>query len=155
MQSQGHMGAPLYHDTDQVTPSPLDLRSQGQLRSGNDATTPLLRLISTSDQSYIHIRHTQKCLRHWFAVSREYGGTLIPYTCQVGHSFGESGHVRSGNDDMTSWLRLIFNTNHFIQPYKTYTKCLRHWFDVSGESWCSLISLQRPSLHQIWEVRLN
>ena len=59
MQSQGHMGAPLYHDTDQITPSPLDLRSQGQLRSGNYVTTPLLRLISTSDQSYIHIRHTQ------------------------------------------------------------------------------------------------
>jgi hypothetical protein len=36
-----------------------DLGIQVHLRSGNDATTSWLRLISTSDTSYIHFRHIQ------------------------------------------------------------------------------------------------
>jgi hypothetical protein len=63
-----------------VTPAKLapDLGIQVHLRSGNDATMSWLRLISTSDH-FIHsyLTHT-KCLRHWYAVSRAYGGTLIP-----------------------------------------------------------------------------
>ena len=31
------------------------------------------------------------------------------------------GHLRSGNDATTSQLRLLFTSDHFIHPYKTYT----------------------------------
>jgi hypothetical protein len=63
--------------------------------------------------------------------------------------------LRSGNDATTSWLRLIFTSDHFIHPYKTYTKCLRHWYAVSGAYGCTLIPLHRPSCPQIWGFRFT
>ncbi len=57
---------------------PPDSGIQVHLRSGNDATTSWLRLISTSDCFIYPYWTYTKCLRHWYAVSRAYGCTLIP-----------------------------------------------------------------------------
>ncbi len=54
-----------------------DLGSQGLLMSENDATTSWLRLISTLDCFIPPYWTYTKCLRHWYAVSRAYGCTLI------------------------------------------------------------------------------
>ncbi len=90
---------------------PPDLGIQVHLRSRNDATTSWLRLISTSDH-FIHLYLTYtKCLRHWYAVSRAYGCTLIPL------HWPSLVHLRSGNDSTTSRLRLIFISGCFIHPY--------------------------------------
>jgi hypothetical protein len=35
---------------------------------------------------------------------------------------GTHGHLRSGNDVITSWLRLMSTSDHFIHPYLTYKK---------------------------------
>ncbi len=57
---------------------PPDLGMQVHLRSRNDATTSWLRLISISNH-FIHSYQTcMKCLRHFYAVSKAYGCTLIP-----------------------------------------------------------------------------
>ncbi len=52
-----------------------------------------------------------------------------------------------------SWLRLIFTSDHFIHPYETYKKCLRHWYAVLRAYGCTLIPLHRPSCPQIWGFR--
>ncbi len=57
---------------------PPDLGIQVHLRSGNDATTSWLRLISTSNHFITQYWLCTKCLRHWYAVSRIYGSTLMP-----------------------------------------------------------------------------
>ncbi len=129
----------------------LDLGSQDHLWSENDATTSWLRLISTSD-CFIHPYWTYtKCLRHWHAVSRAYGCTLIVTLAKLPPDLGIQIHLRSGSDATTSWLRLIFTSDHFIHPYKTYTKCLSYWYAVSRAYGCTLIPLHWPSCSQIWE----
>jgi hypothetical protein len=44
---------------------------------------------------------------------------LHPYSVTLAKlpRFGDSGSVKSGNDAITSWLRLIFTSDHFIHPY--------------------------------------
>jgi hypothetical protein len=49
------------------------------------------------------------------------GASLYHYTGQVGTRFGDSGSLWSENDVITSWLRLISPSDHFIHPY-----CLVH-----------------------------
>jgi hypothetical protein len=48
-----------------------------------------------------------------------------PYTvtpAKLAPDLGIQVHLRCGIDAITSWLRLIFTSDHFIHPYKTYTK---------------------------------
>ena len=56
---------------------------------------------------------------------------LHPYTvtpAKLAPDLGSQGHLWTENDAITSWLRLISTSNHFIHPYYTYTKCLSHWY---------------------------
>ena len=86
------------------------------------------------------------------------GVWVHPYTvtpAKPAPDLGTQGHMRSGNDAIMSWLRLISTSNHFIHPYKTYTKCLSHWYAVSRACGCILIPLPRPSWPQILGFRLT
>jgi hypothetical protein len=56
----------------------------------------------------------------------------------------------SENDAITSCLRLISTSHHFINPYETYPKCLSHWYAVSRAYRCTLTPLYWPSWPQIW-----
>jgi hypothetical protein len=50
------------------------------------------------------------CLKGiWF---HPYAITLAKFFLDLGNQV----HLRSGNDDTTSWLRLIFTSDHFIYP---------------------------------------
>jgi hypothetical protein len=45
---------------------------------------------------------------------------LHPYTVTLAKLPPDLGiwvHLRSGNDAITSWFRLIFTSDHFIHPY--------------------------------------
>ncbi len=146
MLSQGHVVAPLYHYTGQVAPRFGD---SGYLRSENDATASWLRLIFTSDH-FIHTYQTYiMCLSHWYAVSSAHGCILIPL------HWPSCPQIWGFSDATTSWLRLIFTSDHIIHPYQTYTKCLSDWYAVSRAYGCPLILLHRPSWPQIWEVRFT
>ncbi len=63
---------------------------------------------------------------------------------------GSQGHLRRQNIIITSCLRLISISDHFIRPYKTYKKCLSHWYAVSRAYGCTLVPLHRPNWPQIW-----
>jgi hypothetical protein len=59
------------------------------------------------------------CLRGiWVHPYTDTQATLAP-------DFGLLGHLWSGNDAITSWLRLISTSDYFPHPYKTYTMFLR------------------------------
>ncbi len=108
--SQGHMDAPLYHYTSKVGPRFWNL---GHLWSENDAITSWLRLTSTSD-CFPHPYTTYKmCLRYYFAVSRAYGCTFILLYSKLAPDFKCLGHLWSGNDAITWWLRLICTSDCF------------------------------------------
>ncbi len=76
MLSQGHMGAFFFRYTDQVAPR---FGKSGSLEEWKWWHILLfeadihLRLLHTSIYTYT------MCLRHWYAVSRAYGCTLIPW----------------------------------------------------------------------------
>ncbi len=78
------------------------------------------------------------------------GAPLCPCTGQAPPDLGSQGHLRSENYNTTSWLRLIFTSDHSIHPYETYTKCVSHWYAVSRAYVCTLMPLHRPSCPQIW-----
>ena len=154
MLSQGHVGATLYRYPGQVGPR---FGKSGSLEENeNDAIMSYLRLISTS-VCFKHPYQTYaKCLRHWYAVSREYGCTLIQLHRPSWHQiWGFQVHLRSGNDAIKSCLGLISTSNHFIHPYQTYTKCFICYYAVSRACGCILISLHRPSWPQILGFRLT
>jgi hypothetical protein len=95
-----------------VTPAkfPPDLGIQVHLRSGNDATTSWLRLISILD-IYKVFEPLVCCLK---------GIWLHPYSvtpAKLPPDLGIQVHLRSGNDATTSWLRLISTSDCFIHPY--------------------------------------
>ena len=55
------------------------------------------------------------------------GMWVHPYTvppAMVAPDWGILSQLWSGNDAITSWLRLPFYSNCFPHPYKIYTKCL-------------------------------
>ena len=64
---------------------------------------------------------------------------MHPYTvtsAMLAPDLGTQGHLRSGTDAITSWLRLISTSDCFIHPYETYTECLSHWYAVSRACRC-------------------
>ncbi len=70
---------------------------------------------------------------------------------KLAQDFGLLGHLLSGNDAITSWLRLISTSDCFPHPYKTYTMCLSHEYAVSRAYGCTLVSLYRQRWPQILE----
>jgi len=94
------------------------------------------------------------CLSHWYAVSRAYGCTLIPFHQPSWPQIREF-RVTCGVNIMTNhhvwgWYpsQTITSNIHIV-----YTKkCLRHWYAISRAYVCILIPFHRPSWSQIWEV---
>jgi hypothetical protein len=115
MLSQGHMRAPLYRYTGQVGP---DLGILGHLRTVK--MVPLRHgwgWYPPQTASHILIRQIQ---RVWAISMLSQGHMVAPlyrYTGQVGPDLGSQGHLWSGNDAITSWLRLIYTSDCFIHPY--------------------------------------
>jgi hypothetical protein len=69
---------------------------------------------------------------------------LHPYTVTLAKLppyLGSQVRLGSGNDAITSWLRLIFTSDNFILVYYIYTKCLSYWYAVSRAYGCTLTPL--------------
>ena len=78
-----------------------------------------------------------------------------PYTIPLAKlvpdlDLGILGHLWSGNDTITSCLRLTSTSDCVIHPYWTYTKWLSQCNSVSRAYGCSLITFHSPSWPQIW-----
>ena len=101
---------------------PPNLGSQVHLWSENDAITSCL--------SNIHLRPLHTSILSIYKVFEQLvcclkGIWVHPYTITPAKStpdLGTHGHLRSGNDVITSWLRLMSTSDHFIHPYLTYKK---------------------------------
>ncbi len=134
-----------------ITPATLapDFEILGHVWSVNDTIAWWFRLTSNSDRPH-PFKTCTMCLRYWHSVSRAYRCTLIqfhqPSWPQILEFFG---HLWSGNDAITSWLRLTSTSDCYPHPYKTQTKCLSHRYAVSQAYGCTLIPLHRPSCPQI------
>ena len=150
MLSQGHVGATLYRYPGQVGPR---FGKSGSLEENeNDAITSQLRLISTS-VCFKHPYQTYtKCLRHWYAVSREYGCTLIPLHRPSWHQILIfQVHLRSGNDAIKSCLGLISTSNRFIHPQQTIQRVLVIGMLSQGHVGASLYRYTGQVGHRFWD----
>jgi len=68
------------------------------------------------------------------------GMWVHPYTvtpAKLTPDLGTHGHLRSGNDVITSCLRLMSISDHFIHPYLTYKKGLSNCYAVSRAYGCT------------------
>jgi hypothetical protein len=120
--SQGYMGAPLYYSTGQVGPW---LGNSGPLMEWKWChyvifeAAILLKLLPTSKLDIYKVIEPLECFVK--------GLWVHPYTippAKLAPDWGILGRLWSGNDAITSWLRLTLYSNCFPHPYKTYTKCL-------------------------------
>jgi hypothetical protein len=114
MQSQGHVGAPLYCYTGQVVPRFGDSGSLVEWKWCHygmvEADIHLRPLHSSILDMYIVFGALVCCLR---------GIWVHPYTItltKLAPVLGIQVHLRIGNDAMTSCSRLISTTDHFIHP---------------------------------------
>ncbi len=112
MLSQWHMGAPLYPYTRKVGPRFWNL---GHLWTENDAITSWLRLSPTSD-CFPHLHKTYKNMFEVLFCCLK-GLWVHPYTillvAKLAPDFELLGHLWSGNDAITLWLRLISTLDCF------------------------------------------
>ena len=86
------------------------------------------------------------------------GICVHPYTstpAKLPPDLGSRVHLRSGNDATTACLRPIITSDHFINPYKTYVKCLSYWNAVWRAYGCTIIPLHRQSCLQIRGFRFT
>ena len=60
------------------------------------------------------------------------------------------GCLWSGNDAITSCVRLIYTSDHIVHPYYIFIKCLSYNYAVSRAYGCTLIPFHRPSRPQLW-----
>ncbi len=105
MLSQGHIGTSLYRSTSQVDPRfwsffitcGVELM---QLHHGWGSHPP-------QTASHIHPRHIKSVWAIGMLSHRHMGAPLYRYTGQFGLRFWVFCHLWSGNDAITSWLRLI------------------------------------------------
>jgi hypothetical protein len=143
MRSQEHMGAPLYRYTGQVGPRFGDSGSLVEWKWCHNVMF----------EANIHLRPLHTSILGMFKVLEPLvcclkGIWVHPYTLTPAKptpDLGTNGHLRSGNDVIMSWLRLMSTSDHFIHSYYAYTKCLSYWYAVSRACWCTLIPLHRPS----------
>ena len=154
MLCQGHMVAPLYHYTSQVFLSFGNL--SGSLEEWKNCHNVMieadihLRPLHTSILVIYKLFETLVCCLN--------GIWLHPFTITLAKlppDLENQVHLRSRNDATTSWLRLKSTSNHFIHPYQTCTKCLRHCYAVSRAYGCTLIPLHQPSFPEFWEFRFT
>ncbi len=106
--------------------------------------------------SYIHIRHIQSVWDIGMLSQGHMVAPLYPYTSKVAPRFGDSGSL----EEWKWCYNIMFEADihlrhHFIHPYYTYTKCLRHWYAVSREYGCTLTPLHQPSCPKIWGFQVH
>ena len=83
---------------------------------------------------------------------------LHPYTVtwtKLPPVFLCQGHLKGENDVITSWLKLIPNSDLFIHPYWINIMCFNYWYAVSSAYGCTLVLLYGPSCPQIWYARVT
>ena len=151
MLSQGHMGAPWCscHNSSQVGPRFVELTSLVEWE--------WFYILMVETNIYLRILHTlilniYKVLEPLLCCLK--GICVHPYTnplTKLSPELGILDHLWSENDAITSCLRLISTSHHFINPYETYPKCLSHWYAVSRAYGCTLMPLYWPNWPQIWE----
>ncbi len=113
--SQGHMAAPLYRYTSQVSPRFGDSGSLEEWKWCHNVIVEAdihLRPLHTSILDIYKVFETLACCLK--------GIWLQPYTnapAKLLPDLGIQVHLRSGNDATTLWLRLISTSDHFIYPY--------------------------------------
>ncbi len=115
LKSQGHMGAPLYHYNGQVSPRFGDLGSLVEWKWCHNVIV----------EADVHLRPLHTSMVDIFKVFESLvcclkGIWVHPYTvtlAKLAPDLGIQGHLRCGNDLITSWLRLIFTSDCFIHPY--------------------------------------
>ena len=116
--SQGHVSAPLYHYTGQVGPR---FRDSGSLLLWKWCHNVMFEV-------NIHFRPLHTSILGIYKVFEQLvcclkGIWVHPYTVTPAKptpDLGTHGHLRSGNDVITSWLRLMSTSDHFIHQYLTY-----------------------------------
>ena len=149
MLSQGHMGAPWYHDTGQVDPRFGDSGSLIEWKWCHNVMVEAdihLRLLHTSILDIYKVFEPLLCCLKGIRVH--------PYTitpAKLAPDLGIQVHLWSVNDVIRSWLRLISTSDPFIHPYFAYTKCLSHWCAVSRACWCTLIGLHLLDIIKVFE----
>ncbi len=68
---------------------------------------------------------------------RHIGAPLYYYRGRLAPDFGFWGHLWSGNDAISSQLRLTSPSDCFPNSYQTYTKGLRYWHAISEAYGCT------------------
>ncbi len=91
--------------------------------------------------SHIHTRHIKGVWGIGMLSQGHMDAPLYCYTSKFGPKFRNLGHLWSGNDAITSWLRLTSTSDYFQHPCKTYEMCFRYCFAVSRAYCCTLILL--------------
>ncbi len=80
---------------------------------------------------------------------RQQPQTVIPTL--LGSDVKVLGHLWSQNDVITSWFRLTANSNCFLHPHHTYTRCLSTLICCPWAYGSSLKHLYPPYLaHTLW-----
>jgi hypothetical protein len=151
--SQGHMGAPLYHLTGQVGPI---FRKSGSLEEWTWCHIVVVK--ADIHLKPLHTSMVDMCKVFEPLVCCLKGMWVHPYTvtpAKLDSDLGSQGHLRSGNDAITSWLMLMSTSDLFIHPYWTFTAWLSHWYAVSREYGCTLLPLYRPGWPLIWGLRVT
>ncbi len=113
--SQGRMDAPLYHYNGQVGPRFGDSGSLVEWKWCHNVMV----------EAGIHLRPLHAPMIELYKVFELLvcclkGIWVHPFTVtptKLDPDLGTQVHLRSGNDAITSWLRLIFTSDRFIHPY--------------------------------------
>ncbi len=153
MMSQGHMVAPLYHYTGQVAPRFGDSGSLEEQKGCHNFMVEAdihLKPLHTSILDMYKVFETLVCCLKSIWL-HPYTMTLANFTRVLGIQV----HLRSGKTAIMSWLSLTSTSDHFIHPYQSYTKSLRHWNAVSRAYGCTLIPLHWPSCPQTLGFRFT
>ena len=116
MLSQGHMVAPLYHYTGQVSPRFGNSGSREEWKWCHNVIVEAgihIRPLHTSIFDIYKVCELLVCFRNGILVHPSYTVTLAKLPPDLGIQL----QLRSGNDAPTSWLRLIFTPDHFKHSY--------------------------------------
>jgi hypothetical protein len=125
MLSQGNMGAPLHRYIGQVGPRFWD---SGSLMEWKWCHYVLVEADIHLKPLHISISCIYKAYKPLVCCLK--GMWLHPYTvtpAKLAPDLGIQVHLWSENDAITSWLRLISTSDHFIHPYYTATKTAQFW----------------------------
>ncbi len=126
MPSQEHMDAPLYRSTSQVGHRSWNYLSFVEWKWCNFIMFEAdihLRLYPTSILDMYKVFEVLVC-----CLTGTWGHPYFIPPAKSDSDFGILGHLWSGNDAITWWLRLTSTSDSFPHPYWTCTKWLRYCY---------------------------